>query len=96
MPGTDRRLGFCEVDVGIQKNSDVLVSSFQGNGEGGAAVLQRKGKQQASLSLSQVKQPEGNKTNKVPQIQPSVSPSGSVSGSFLLEDMEISETSLCP
>lgn len=96
MPGTDRRLGFCEVDVGIQKNSDVLVSSFQGNGEGGAAVLQRKGKQQASLSLSQVKQPEANKTNKVPQIQPSVSPSGSVSGSFLLEDMEISETSLCP
>lgn len=42
VPATDRRLGFREVEVGVQKNSNVLVSSFQGDGESGAAVLKKK------------------------------------------------------
>lgn len=61
MPDTDRRLGFGEVDVGIQEKSNVLVSSIQGYGESAAAILKRKWKQQGRSSLSKVKQPEGNR-----------------------------------
>lgn len=68
MPDTDRRLGFCEVDVGIQEKSNVLVSSIQGYGESAAAILKKKWEQQVWVSLSNVKQPEGNKIDEVPQI----------------------------
>lgn len=68
MPHTDRRLGFREVDVGIQEKSNVLVSSIQGYGESAAAILERKWKQQVRSTLSNVKQPEGNKIDEVPQI----------------------------
>lgn len=66
MPDTDRRLGFCEVDVGIQEKSNVLVSSIQGYGESAAAILKRKGQQQVRVSLPNVKQPDGNKIDEVP------------------------------
>lgn len=39
MHNTDRRLGLGEVDVGVQKNRDVLVSRLQGYRECSAAVL---------------------------------------------------------
>lgn len=68
MPDTYRRLGFCEVDVGIQEKSNVLVSSIQGYGESAAAILKKKWEQQVWVSLSNVKQPEGNKVDEVPQI----------------------------
>lgn len=37
---TDRRLGFGEVDVGIQQDGNVLVSGFQGYRECSAAILE--------------------------------------------------------
>lgn len=37
---TDRRLGFGEVDVGVQQDGNVLVSGFQGYRECSAAILE--------------------------------------------------------
>lgn len=76
MPNTDRRWGFREVDVGIQKNSDVFVASFQGYGESSAAILKRKWKEQVRLSLSNLHQPEGNKLMKSSKSNSLLSPSG--------------------
>lgn len=81
MPATDRGLGFREVEVGVQKNGNVLVSSFQGYGESGAAILKRKRKQQARLSLSSLHQLEGSKLIKSPRFSHPFRTSGSVSGS---------------
>lgn len=84
MLATDRRLGFREVEVGVQKNGNVLVSSFQGYGESGATILKRKRKQQARLSLSGLHQWEGSKPIKSPKSSHPFCISGSVSGSYRL------------